>query len=70
MSTPTQNQILTAIHKADPKKKRVSFFITVEAKEALARWCKSRDVTESGAIEEMIRLIVLESPEQGSEKRG
>lgn len=50
--------ILAAIRKSEPKKKRVTFFITEEGKEALARWCEKNDIAESSAIEAMIRATV------------
>jgi Replication regulatory protein RepB. len=60
MKTGKEDQILTALRKAEPKKKRVTFFITEKSKDALASWCEKHDVTESGAIEEMIRATVPE----------
>lgn len=60
MNHQKEKLVLNAIRKAEPKKKRVTFFITEQAKDALADWCKRHDVTESGAIEEMIRATVPE----------
>jgi hypothetical protein len=53
-----EEQILAAIHRAEPKKKRVTFFITEEGKGALAKWCEKNDIAESSAIEAMIRATV------------
>lgn len=53
-------EILLAVRNADRKKKRVTFFISDMAKAALAAWCKQHDITESGAIEQMIRSTVPE----------
>jgi len=58
MAKDRENQILTAIKKAEPLKKRVNFFISVSAKEALAAWCEQHEVSESSAIEQMIRETV------------
>ena len=55
MNNTKELQVLEALKKSEPKKKRVTFFITEEAKEALASWCDKHDVTESGTIEELIR---------------
>lgn len=60
MNQSKESQVLNAIRRAEPKKKRVTFFITEQAKDALANWCEKHDVTESGAIEEMIRSTVPE----------
>jgi replication regulatory protein RepB len=60
MNSSKETQILTAIRNSEPKKKRVTFFITEQAKDALATWCEKHDVTESGAIEEMIRATIPE----------
>jgi hypothetical protein len=54
-----ENQVLTALRNPKTlKKKRVTFFITEDVKASLAWWCKDNDVSESGAIEEMIRATV------------
>ena len=58
MNGTKEFQVLTAIRKAEPKKKRVNFFISAVAKEALAAWCEKNDVSESSAIEQMIRTTV------------
>ncbi len=58
MKDSKETRILAAIQKAEPKKKRVNFFITEAAKEALAAWCEKNDVSESSAIEHMIRETV------------
>lgn len=55
MSKQRETQILAAIRKSEPEKKRVTFFISVESKGALAAWCKKNNVTESSAVEKMIR---------------
>lgn len=55
---PQEDQVLAAIRKNEPKKKRVNFFISEVAKKALARWCEKNDVSESSAIEHMIRATV------------
>lgn len=53
-----EQEVLTAIKKADPPKKRVTFFISEESKAALASWCEKNGVTESSAIEQMVRATV------------
>lgn len=55
---PKESDILSAIKRADPKKKRVNFFISEVAKSALAKWCERNNVSESSAIEQMIRATV------------
>lgn len=60
MNTQKESQILAAIRKSEPKKKRVTFFISANAKSGLAAWCEKHGVTESSAIEEMIRATVPE----------
>lgn len=60
MKEKKEEILLAAIKKSELKKKRVTFFLTEEAKLALATWCKSHDVTESGAVEEMIRSTLPE----------
>lgn len=54
MEISKEAQVLSAIRKSDPKKKRVTFFISKEVKNILAIWCNKNDVTESAAIEQMI----------------
>jgi hypothetical protein len=58
MKRPSEIQILSAVRKRDPKKKRVTFFISKMSKYGLATWCQEKGVTESGTIEEMIRAVV------------
>ena len=58
MKQTKETQILAAIRKTDPKKKRVTFFIAERTKHALANWCHENEITESGAIEEMIKATV------------
>lgn len=58
MSISRESQVLTAIRKSEPKKKRVTFFITLNAKAGLASWCEKNGVTESAAIDEMIRATI------------
>ncbi|MBS1983805.1 MAG: hypothetical protein JST16_06510 [Bdellovibrionales bacterium] len=58
MSRLKEARVLSEIRKAEPKKKRVNFFISEAAKSALAIWCKKNKVTESSAIEQMIRTTV------------
>lgn len=55
--TKEQN-ILEAVRKANPKKIRVTFFVTEDAKTALADWCHEKAITESAAVEAMIRATV------------
>jgi len=58
MPAPKEQQILEAIKRLERKKKRVTFFISETGKDALAEWCKKNGITESGAVEEMIRTTV------------
>jgi hypothetical protein len=58
MNGTKETQILTAIRQAEPKKRRVTFFISEVGKEALAAWCEKNGVSESSAIEQMIRATV------------
>lgn len=58
MSDTKENRVIAAIRKAEPDKMRVNFFVTIEAKKALAAWCKKYGFTESSAIEAMIRDTV------------
>jgi hypothetical protein len=59
MKSINENDVLAAVKRAEPKKKRVNFFITVQAKEALASWCSDNgEISESSAIEQMIRAVV------------
>jgi hypothetical protein len=58
MNGKKETQVLAAIRKAEPQKKRVNFFISLTAKEALAVWCGKNGVSESSAIEQMIRVTV------------
>ena len=58
MDISKESQVLAAIRKSEPKKKRVTFFISEEAKEALASWSDKNEVTESAAIEQMIRTTL------------
>jgi hypothetical protein len=58
MNEQKASQVLAAIRRAEPNKKRVTFFISIEAKSALAAWCRENGVSESGAVEEMIRSII------------
>ena len=53
-----EKQVLDALRKSSTKKKRVTFFIAESIKEALAAWCRQHEVTESGAIEEMIKATI------------
>lgn len=50
--------ILAAVRRSEPKKKRVTFFISETTKAALAKWCQQNAITESSAIEEMIKDTV------------
>jgi hypothetical protein len=59
------HQILAAVEAANPKKKRVTFFIPEISKRALAEWCRNRNVTESSTIDAMIRMLVSELPPKG-----
>jgi hypothetical protein len=52
------SQILMAVRKSEPKKKRVTFFVAETTKDSLAIWCHEHEITESGAIEGMIRATV------------
>ena len=58
MKSIKEGEILAAVRNAEPKKKRVNFFITTQAKGALAAWCREHDISESSAIEQMIRAAV------------
>jgi hypothetical protein len=58
MKQTKEDQILAAVRKAEPKKKRVTFFIAESTKSALAAWCRDNEITESSAIEEMIKATV------------
>jgi hypothetical protein len=58
MDPKKEAQILAAVRRAELKKKRVTFFITEESKDALAAWCREKGVTESGTIEQMIKATV------------
>jgi hypothetical protein len=58
MTTSKEAQVLKALQKLEPMKKRVTFFISEQSKSALATWCKKHGFTESGAVEEMIRATV------------
>lgn len=60
MANEKESVVLARIKKANPVKKRVTFFISEFAKDALASWCEKHGVTESGAIEEMIRATIPE----------
>lgn len=55
-----EHRVLAALKKSHPKKKRVTFFLTEKSKAALALWCAKHEVSESGAIEEMIKATVPE----------
>ena len=55
-----EKQVLAELKRSKPQKKRVTFFISEDAKEALASWCQEQKVKESPAIEEMIRAMVPE----------
>ena len=57
-SSQKEDQVLAAVRKAEPKKKRVTFFIAESTKGALAAWCRENKITESGAIDEMIKATV------------
>jgi hypothetical protein len=58
MSEQKAAQVLAAIRKSEPQKKRVTFFVSIESKAALAAWCKQNGVSESAAIDELIRATV------------
>lgn len=58
MNDLKETKVLVAIRRANPKKKRVNFFISEAAKTGLSRWCKKNGVSESAAIEMMIRETV------------
>jgi hypothetical protein len=58
MKDVKEAQILDAIRKGEPTKKRVTFFITERSKSALSEWCRQHEVSESSAIEEMIKATV------------
>lgn len=58
MKENKEQQILESIKRSDPPKKRVTFFITENSKSALANWCKKHSVSESSAIDEMIKASV------------
>ena len=58
MKSVKESQVLDATRRANPKKKRVTFFIAEATKDALADWCGDNQITESGAIEEMIKATV------------
>jgi len=66
MKTIKEDLILSAVRKAEPRKKRVTFFISEISKTALAQWCNEHEITESSAIEEMIKATV---PTRYFEKR-
>lgn len=51
-----EDQVLGGLERIS--KKRVTFFISEDAKQALARWCKDKQVKESPAVEQMIRAVV------------
>jgi len=53
-----EQTVLDAARKANPKKIRVTFFVTEEAKTALAAWSHEKAITESAAVEAMIRTTV------------
>ena len=58
MAKEKAEQVLRAARRAEPKKKRVTFFISKAGKDALAAWCAQNGISESGAVEQMIRLTV------------
>jgi hypothetical protein len=58
MNKSKASRLLAAIRRSELQKKRVTFFITEESKEALAAWCKKNGVSESSAIEGLIRETV------------
>lgn len=47
-----------AVRRSEPDKKRYTFFLSVEAKAALAEWCNKNGISESEAIDAMIRATV------------
>ncbi|MGK5087861.1 hypothetical protein WDW86_09905 [Bdellovibrionota bacterium FG-2] len=53
-----EEKVLNQLRKPGPKKKRVTFFISEDAKAALAKWCTDKKVKESPALEEMIRAVI------------
>lgn len=54
-----ESKVLAELKRSkEPKKKRVTFFLNIEVKDALARWCEDKEVPESRAIEEMIKAVV------------
>ena len=59
------HQTLARVQEAQPKKKRVTFFIPEISKHALAQWCRARKVTESSTIDALIRMLVSEIPPEG-----
>ncbi len=58
MNKTKASQVIAAIKRSEPHKKRVTFFVSVEAKTALAEWCKHNGVSESSVIDELIRVTV------------
>ena len=52
-----EEKVLTQLRQG-PKKKRVTFFISKDAKAALKKWCLEKEVKESPAVEEMIRATI------------
>ncbi len=58
MNESKETQVLAAIRKSDPKKKRVNFFISESSKAALGAWSKKNNVSESSAVEQMIRTTI------------
>lgn len=61
MKNKKEALILNSVRKQDPPKKRVTFFISIESKNAFKRWCEKNAVTESGAVEALIRDVVPQS---------
>ena len=41
-----------------PTKKRVTFFLDIKVKEALAAWCAENDISESAAVEGMLEEMI------------
>jgi hypothetical protein len=62
------HKILTTVEAANPKKKRVTFFIPEISKRALSEWCRDRNVTESSTIDALIRMLVSELPPGGGNR--
>jgi len=58
MSASKAETILKEVRRSEPDKKRYTFFLSVDAKAALAEWCNKNGVSESGAIDAMIKATV------------